>query len=636
MHIADAHVRSIDEVTEGLESSHEGISPGEARARLEREGPNSLPHGKPVTLPVVILHQFINPLIYVLMVAAAVSAFLGEYSDAGFILAVLLINAAIGTVQEYNAERSAEALRGFFQLRAFVLRGGEEYEVNAEELVPGDLVLLESGVKVPADLRLIGATNLEIDESLLTGESVAVSKDANARLEADTPLGDRANMAYAGSLVTRGRAQGLVVATGLDTELGHIAASVTGARSSKPPLLTRMERFTKRIAMAVGVVIVLMAGIEFARGASPHEVFVVAVALAVSAIPEGLPVALTVALAIGVSRMSKRNVIVRKLVAVEALGSCTYIASDKTGTLTMNELTVRRIALPGRSVFEISGEGLSGEGHLTHEGKAVLGQERDQAEDLALAGALCNEGFFGKRDGSWSAHGDAVDVALLVYAHKLGMTRIAAEDACPQLAQIPFESDRQFAASLHRRGGVPTAFVKGALERVLAMCTTMAGADGTELIAQPGIEEQARALAAEGYKVIALAAGEMEGLEPDAFGVDDLNELRFLGLVGIIDPLRPEAREAVRECHRAGIEVAMVTGDHPLTAFAISRELGLAEDFSHVVTGTELRTASEQGNEALDRLVDGARVFARVEPRQKTDVVESLRRLGHFVAVTGD
>lgn len=636
MHVSDAYTRPAEDILREVGSSREGLSGEQAQKRLEEVGPNELPHAEPVTLFGVFVRQFLSPLIYVLAVAATVSAFLGEWADAGFILAVLVLNAIIGTIQEFNAERSAEALSEVLQLQAWVIRDGEEREIPAREVVPGDVVLLESGTKVPADLRLFSESNCEIDESLLTGESVAVAKDAGAVLEADTALGERENMAFAGALVTRGRARGVVVGTGLETQIGEIASSVLGGEPTKPPLIVRMERFTKRIALAALVVIALIATIEFARGATLHELFVVSVALAVSAIPEGLPVALTVALAIGVSRMAKRSVIVRKLVAVEALGSCTYIASDKTGTLTLNQLTVRRVALPGSETIEVGGEGISGGGQLSLHDKQLHGKARSRAEALALAGVLCNEGHFGRRGEEWTAHGDAVDVALLALGYKLGMSRSGCEDECPLQGQIPFESDRQYAASLNEREGKPTAFVKGALERVLEMSTTMAAEDGTELIDQEQIEQQGRELAEAGYKVIALAAGELEGIDPKDFSHEHLRELEFLGLVGIIDPLRPEARAAVERCHRAGIEVAMVTGDHPLTALAISRELGLAEAMDQVVTGSELREAAAQGEDALDHLVTGARVFARVEPTQKHEIVTALRRIGHFVAVTGD
>lgn len=624
------------EVLASLRSSPHGLSRSEAAARLERFGRNILPRPSPPGIGIIFLRQFLSPLIYILLLAAVVSLLLQEWSDAVFISAVLLINAVIGAVQEYSAERSAEALRNLVTTQAHILREGDVFEVNAEELVPGDIALLESGSKVPGDLRLLAAQGLEIDESLLTGESLSVTKDPSAVLGCDIPLGDRATMAFTGTLVTRGRGRGVVVATGLATEIGHLAASLLGRDETKPPLLLRMEKFTLRIAFGVLAAVLVIFGVEFSRGAPLHDVFLLSVALAVSAIPEGLPVALTVALAIGMTRMARRNVIVRRLVAVEALGSCTFIASDKTGTLTMNELTARRLAFPGHDVWEVTGEGMVPEGSFVTPRGALTVQEQSILERLSRAVVLCNEGFLGHRDGQWAHHGDTVDVALLVMAHKAGMIQPEARTAFPQVAQIPFESERQFAATLHQVNGRPQAFVKGALERLLPMCQRMAAPQGDRPLDVGLVEQQALALAQDGYRVLAVAAGELPLKPGEVFSEEHLTDLSLLGLVGMIDPLRIEAKAAVVACQQAGIRVSMVTGDHPETALAIARELELADSMAQVITGPELKKIVSVDPAAIDADTAHMRVFARVEPQQKLQIIQSLIRHGHFVAVTGD
>lgn len=627
------HTLSAEAACAALDTTPGGLTTAEAGERLARFGRNELPHAEPPGVLIVFLRQFLSPLVYILLAGAAIAAVMRDWSDAGFILAVLLLNAIIGAAQERGAEKSAEALRALAVSKAYVIRDGEDHEIHSEELVPGDVVLLEAGSKVPADLRLISDGGVEVDESLLTGESLPVTKASRAVLAADTSVGDRVNMAFAGSLVTRGRAYGAVVATGLRTQLGRIASSLTTADLAKPPLLVRMDRFTRRIAVAVGVAVVALGSVSVIRGSSVSDVFMLAVALAVSAIPEGLPVALTVALAIGARRMSRRKVIARRLVAVEALGSCTFIASDKTGTLTMNELTVRKLALPGRAPYDVTGHGVDPEGEVV-----VPEADRLLVERLGVAAVLCNDGFLGIRDGAWVHHGDAVDVALLAMAGKAGVSQAVIEAAHPRLGEIPFESERRFAATLHRVDGALHAIVKGAGERLLPMCARMASPVGDVPIDAAMLEQQADTLAAGGFRVLAIAAGAVALQEESAaeLGPAHLHGLVFLGFVGMIDPLRPEARASVLACQAAGIQVAMVTGDHPVTALAIARELGLAERFEQVVTGPMLEKVTAQGAEAVDALIREARVFARVEPGQKLQIVQALIRLGHFVAVTGD
>lgn len=634
--IKDPHASSADEVLRALKSNQDGLHRSEASERLKSYGPNSLPKPRLPGVATYFFRQFLSPLIYILLLAAAASLVLGKWQDSIFIFAVLMVNSAIGTIQEYSAERSAEALRDLVRTRARVIRDGEEYEVDSEELVPGDIVLIESGGKVPADVRLISTQSLEVDESLLTGESMPNAKDPSLTLDPLTPIGDRENMAFAGTLAASGRARGVVVATGSSTEVGSLAASLAGREEAKPPLILRMEKFNSRIALGVAAAAVIIFAVELYRGEPLYDIFLQSVALAVAAVPEGLPIALTVALAIGMSRMAKRNVIVRRLVAVESLGSCNYIASDKTGTLTVNQLTVKRIAIPGNRLWEVTGEGVSPKGEILTSGHPLTDPERATLERLSRAAVLANEGFAGFRDDQWIYHGDTVDVSLLVMAQKVkaGIDLQGEQKSFPKIAQIPFESERQFSATLHQGPERRMAFAKGSPEKLLKMSSRMATPDGDMPLNPKAIEDQAHALAAAGYRLLALASGAY----PDVveFAEDCLKGLTFLGMVGMIDPLRPEARGAVDACKNAGVQVAMVTGDHPTTALAIGKDLGLADSPDQVVTGPDLKKAELEGAGAVDNLTSQGKVFARVEPQQKVLITQSLMRQGKLVAVTGD
>ena len=632
--IAFPHALSYDAILASLKSSFHGLSKDEASLRLGQYGYNTLPQVKMPGIGKVFLRQFASPLIYVLVAAAILSLLIEEWSDAGFITAVLFINAVIGTIQEYSAQRAANALQQLVTTSCRVLRGGDSYEINAQELVPGDLVLLESGDKVPADLRLLQSHDLEVDESLLTGESLPVSKDSDAVLVKDVALGDRLNMLFTGTLVNRGRARGVVVSTSLNTVLGHIAADVLYKLPPRAPLQVRMDRFTHRVAIFVAIAALTMFTVAVMRGTPVTEVFLLAVALAVSVIPEGLPVALTVALAIGMRRMAKRNVIVRRLLAVEALGSCTFIATDKTGTLTVNQLTARSIAFPGMEPWKISGEGSIPDGIIETPLGGPSAAEQLLLKRLCQVAVLANEGFLGRTESGWSHHGDAVDVAFLVMAHKAGVIKAEMSNSCREIDSIPYESERQFSASLNAVNGRQYAYVKGALERLLPMCTTMVTPEQDITLEPAQVEQQAIELATRGYRVLALAAGEITRREDESFSETQLQGLTLIGLVGIIDPLRPEVKEAVAACRHAGIEVAMITGDHPATAFAIAQELAMVNRVEQLVSGDELKAALDSGT--IDQVTKAARVFARVGPHQKLDIVQSLQRNGHFVAVSGD
>lgn len=628
------YAESSESVLTALQVTRHGLDRDEATARLARYGRNTLPTAKPRSLASIFLHQFTSPLIYVLLGAAILSIVIKEWSDAGFIAAVLLINAIIGTYQEYSAQRAADALRKLVSAKCRVLREGETYFIDAEEVVPGDIVLLESGDKIPADMRMLECRDFEVDESLLTGESLPVLKDEHVSLTPDIALGDRINMAFAGTMVSRGRARGVVVNTGMDTFLGHIASDVLFRPTPKAPLQIRMDRFVHRVALFVLAAVFIMFAVTVIKAMPLAEMFLLAVALAVSVIPEGLPVALTVALAIGMHRMSKRNVIVRRLLAVEALGSCTFIATDKTGTLTVNQLTVQRMTFPNGETWRVSGEGMIPEGTVTTPRGAPTADERALLERLCQPAILTNEAFLGLNEHGWIHQGDAVDISLLVMAHKIGLVREEAVTAFPELATMPYESEQAFSASLHLVGQQPHAFVKGAFEKLLPMCSSMATPGTDTAIDAASIEVQAKTLASEGYRVLALASGPVSLDEEGTFSRLDLQDLAFIGLVGIIDPLRTEVKSAVAACSKAGIKVAMITGDHPATALAIAQELDLAHSADQVVTGPQLEQAIENGE--IDKITPDTRVFARVGPHQKLHIVESLQRNGHFVAVSGD
>ncbi|QDH69037.1 cation-translocating P-type ATPase [Marilutibacter alkalisoli] len=586
------HCQGTDAVLAGLSSSRTGLSAADAEARLACHGPNRLPEGRSRTVLEVFLTQFRSPFIYLLLAAGLVSLLLSHMADAVFIFAVLLINAAIGCFQEWRAETRSRALRALIKGTVAVWRDGRLQRLPTEVLVPGDVVQVESGERVAADLRLIEARNLLVDESLLTGESAAVLKHADAMLESVTPLPERVTMLHAGTTIQVGRGLAVVVASGDSTTVGQLAAELERP-DAPPPLVRRMARFTRHVVVAVVVVIALITALELMRGASAGDIFLLAVALAVSAIPEGLPVAMTVALSIATHRMSLRNVMVRHLPAVEGLGACTLIATDKTGTLTQNVLTVERLWVAG------AGE---------------VAPDAAASKSLLVAAARASERAASSGEG---VSGDAVDLAFLDAAAAHGW---CPDDDDPALvvARVPYEPQKRFAASIHADAEGLVAYAKGAPETILSLCGHVAPA------AQTAVEY----LSGAGYRVIAVAEGRVANAHEDGLG-----GLCLLGFAGLIDPLRPEARGAVHAAQSAGIRVVMVTGDHPRTAAAIAGQLGLELTPDAVVTGAELAALPVEG---FDAATSRASVFARTEPLQKLAIVESLRRDGHVVAVTGD
>ena len=617
------------------EPDHNGLSRQEASARLEQFGYNQLPTPPMPGAVELFARQFLSPFIYILLIASAVSFALGQTPSGVFILIVLLINAIIGTVQEFSAQKAAAALKQMMKGTTHVLRDGQVVTVEVEEIVPGDVVLLSSGDKVPADIQLLSASSLAVDESMLTGESLAVAKNAGAESDDSTPLTDRVDQCFAGSIITHGRGRGRVIATASNTQLGKIAQGVTGKTSAEPPLMIRIRKFTYQLAFGILLAIAALAGLMILDGGySIEDMILMSIGLAVSVIPEGLPAALTVALAIGMSRMAKLNVIIRKLVAVEALGSCTLICSDKTGTLTVNELTIRKVMLPDGRQFDVTGEGVAPGGEIKDPAEdarpSVTDPGQDTLRELCVAGVLANESHLDYSGGEWVSQGDIVDIAFLVMAKKLDMSITDLRTRQEQVALIPYESEKAYSGVVNRMGDQTVIYAKGSPEKMLTMCNRMATADGSTEIDQPALETQFNELASRGYRIIALAR------KTSSADDHEMADMIFLGMVAMIDPLRHEAFDAIEKCRTGGIEVAMVTGDHPATAKSIALELGLCSADSTVVTGPMLDEASTRGQTAVDQLIRPARVFARIEPARKAQIVDSFMRDGHFVAVTGD
>ena len=625
------HLLDGTQIESLLAASARGLARAEATARLERHGPNLLEEAPPPSAWAIFLHQFTSPLIYILLVATVVTLLLREYADAIVIAAVLALNALIGFVQERRAEMSVRALRHLVAPHARVIREGREWDVESRELVPGDLVLLEPGRRVPADLRLVSAIALHVDESLFTGESLPVAK-TTARLDRDDlVIGDRTNMAYAGSLVASGRGRGYVVTTGGSTELGAIAQQVRTSERAATPLQRRMSRF----ARIVGLVVVGAATAAFVlgviRGEPAGAMFTIAVALAVSAIPEGLPVVFTITLALGVRRMARRNAIIRRLPAVETLGSTTVIGSDKTGTLTENRMTVQKIWAGGRT-FTMSDAGPREAEALLDDGRTVMPAEDQSLRLTLLAGILTNEADISLTDAGYETHGDPTEAALLVAAARLGLEPEDVRARYPVYAEIPFEPERQYSASIRVQDDGHAVFVKGAPERVLGMCSRLLTAEGPVDLEPAVVLGAARGLAADGLRVLGMATGtRARPLAPDRF--DEPPDLTFVGLQGSMDPPRSGVRDAIAGCQESGIRVVMITGDHAATARAIGERLGIARPGAPVLTGAELGSLDD---DALHASVPEVAIYARAAPEHKLRVVQALRRHGEVVAVTGD
>lgn len=639
--LLEKHLHQIpaDEAVTLLDSdSHRGLDLFEVQSRLEQFGPNAIPvrggHGALVTF----LLQFHQPLIYILLAASGITAALHEWIDAGVIFAVVLVNAIIGFLQESKATKALEALAKMTVTEARVLRSGEIQKIPSVELVPGDIVLLQSGDKVPADLRLIRCRDLQIDESTLTGESAPVQKGAR-QLPAETPLADRRNLAFSSTLATYGQARGVVFATGAKTEVGRISTLVSTADVLETPLTRKIAGFSRLLLIVILALAALTFVVGVMRGQSAFDMFMAAVALAVGAIPEGLPAAVTITLAIGVSRMARRRAIIRKLPAVETLGSTTTICSDKTGTLTVNQMTVREVFAAGQK-FALTGSGYGPGGEVESDAGPTLADNAGARECL-LAGLLCNDSTLVEKDGRWDVNGDPTEGSLIAAARKGGLDGKQRHQELPRLDSVPFESQHQYMATLHDRGDdcPRVVYVKGSIEVVLPKCQSALDADGQkEGLDAFAIHAQLDEMATQGLRVLAFARGEMPA-DATAIEHDDIANLTFLGLQGMIDPPRPEAMDAVRACQSAGVRIKMITGDHPVTARAIAEKLGLdgaapgTGQSPLVMTSHDLADKSDQ--ELID-IAEQVSVFARATPEQKLRLVRARQANGQVVAMTGD
>jgi Ca2+-transporting ATPase len=610
-------------------SSSSGLDEGEARRRLAEHGPNELQAAKTIAPWRLLLDQFKNILILILLVAVALSVALGHATEAVVITVIVLLAAVLGFVQEYRAERAIEALGRMAAPTAAVLRGGAEREVPARDLVPGDVVYLRPGDKVPADGRLSEVVNLQVEESALTGESLPVEKRTGALGGRDLSVGDRTNMVYAGTAVTYGRGRAVVVATAMDTEFGGIARLLQTIERAKTPLQQSLDRLALTLARVALVVVLLVVGLGLLRGEPFLEMLLFGAALAVAVVPEALPAVITISLTLAAQRMVKRNALIRRLPATETLGSVSVICADKTGTLTKDEMTVRKVFVAGQ-MLDVSGAGYEPDhGEFSLEGSRV--EPPTALIELLRAAVLASDAHVvpGDADGEWQLRGDPTEGALVVAATKAGVRREDLEQQLPRVNEIPFTSESKRMTTLHQAPGSIVACSKGAPEVILASCTRQlgpAGETGLDDAARKSLLAVAQQLAGAGMRVLAVARRDDARLETAE------HELTFLGVVGLSDPPRPEAKLAVDTCRRAGIKPLMITGDHPLTAEAIARELGLLTD-GRTLTGPELESMDDS---ELDRQIETIQVFARVSPAHKLRVVTALQRRGYSVAMTGD
>ena len=625
------HGVSVAESFAALGSGQKGLSIAEAADRLEQYGANLIVRKQQVGPLLILWRQINNPLIWVLLVSGTLAILLGKLTDGLVVLAVVVINAIIGFVQEYRAEQAICALSEMVPQNATVVREGKNTTIAASELVPGDVVLLAAGDSIPADMRLLQVKNLRIEEAALTGESVAVGKDTQA-VAVDAPLGDRRCMAYSGTLVTSGTGKGLVSATGMQTELGRISDLLDSTVDLDTPLTLKLQEITKYITIAVLLIsaVILAVGVKraldqsIALAMALKDTLIFAIALAVGAIPEGLPAVVTIALAIGVQRMAKRKAIIRKLPAVETLGSTTVICSDKTGTLTRNEMMVTELYTPKRHL-RVTGSGYEPAGEFI-EDEVKLEQLPDDIRLLLESAALCNDACLSEEEGRWVISGDPTEAALIVAAVKAGLSMEALQERDPRTDEIPFTSENKYMATQHGGSEEVRIVVKGAPEVVLQRCLLPEEQLGE-------IKEVVRRMGSRGIRVLAVAAKEQHRASQELTEDAVQDALDFIGLVGMIDPPRTESIEAIERCHRAGIQVKMITGDHRATAFSIGKDLGLATEDDIAYTGTELAAMSDA---ELWENAEKCNIFARVAPEHKLRLVTTLQQRGHIVAMTGD
>ena len=609
--------KNIEEIEKELNTTNKGLNTNNVNTNREKYGINVLPKKKKDSILKIFFNEFKDPILLLLLVAVAVSFFAGEIVDSVAIICIILIDVIIGTYQENKANNTAEALQKLVKTKTKVIRNGELITIDAEELVVGDYVLLESGDKISADMRIVEAQNFAVDESILTGESLQVIKNEKIISKKNININEQTNIVFSGTNVVTGRARAIVIKIGLETEIGKIADSINNAEDEKSPLTIRVETLSKQISKLVLIVAIVITILLIIKDVPYNEIFLSVIALAVSAMPEGLPLALTMALSIASNKMAKKNVIVRQLKSAEALGSCTVIASDKTGTLTVNEQTAKKILLPNGNEYDITGTGFETLG-------VVKGNNLSLAKELSFLGVINNEASIDNN----KIIGDSIDAAFLVLGKKLNVnvskTKI--------LKMIPYESENKYSAVFYEKNNEVYCTVKGSLEVVKSFCKDINLTE--ELIGSNFLDNQNEELAKEGYRVIALANGKINVKED--YSIKDIKKLSFMGMVGFIDPIRKEVISSISHCKSAGIKVLMITGDHPLTAFSIAKELKLADNFELVTTGDEIDKIYNQGSEIFDEFIKNKIVFSRVTPLQKLWIVESLKRQGEFVAVTGD
>lgn len=627
------HNQTSDETIAALDSTLEGLGEDEAKLRLQTFGLNKLPEAAQRNVWLRFLSQFNNILIYVLIGAAGITALLGHVVDTFVIIAVVMINAVIGFYQEGKAEKAMEAIRHMLALRASVIRDGKRQVIPGEELVPGDIVLLEAGDKLPADLRLLKSHGLQIQESILTGESVAVEKQTKP-VALDAPLGDRFCIGFSGTIVTSGQGMGVVVATGANTEIGRIGGLLSEVQTLETPLVSQMAILARWLTLFILSIAVLM--LVFGYFLLNHDftsLFMAVVGIAVAAIPEGLPAVLTITLAVGVKVMAQHNTIVRRLPAIETLGSVSVICSDKTGTLTRNEMMVDTI-VTSREHFTIKGVGYEPVGDIELDSNAILAQDYSSLQELGKAAALCNDAELLKKNGLWTGYGDPMEIALLALASKTGIDGGETSKKWTRTDVIPFDSKHKYMATLnHDHQGHALIFIKGAPEAILSMCDKQRdNSNKTQPLSIEYWEEQANFIASRGRRVLAFA---VKAVNPEHTVLEHDNvqdSLIFLGLAGLIDPPRQEAIESIAKCHHAGIDVKMITGDHAITASAIGKQLGLLNS-DRVLTGQEL---DKLDDEQLKSIVCDTGIFARTSPEHKLRLVKALQAHGMTVAMTGD
>lgn len=606
-----------EELEKELKTSDRGLSQEEALIRQQKYGKNILPQKEKDSIFKIFFNEFKDPIVILLLVAIIASLISKEVVDAIAILLIVLIDAIMGAYQENKANNTAEALSKLITTKVKVIRDNNIVLIDAKDLTIGDYVLLESGDKISADMRIIESHNLMVDESILTGESVQVNKNSKVIDKDYVIITEQSNMLFSGTTVRTGRAKAIVVNIGLKTEIGKIADSINNTEETKSPLTIRVEKLSKQISILVLIVAIIIAFLLIIKDVPSNEIFLSVIALAVSAMPEGLPLALTMALSIASNKMAKKNVIVKSLKHTESLGSCTVIASDKTGTLTVNEQTAKKILLPNNNEYNITPDGLSSDKGLTKDDISL-------AKEVAILGVINNGASINEQQ----LIGDSIDIAFKVLGQKLSIET----NNIINIDTIPYESENKYSALFYKKDGETYCTVKGSLEVVKSFChnINLVNEDITSTI----LEGQNTNLAQNGYRVIALANGKIK--KQSKYSKEDIKDLTFIGLVGFIDPIRKEAITSINECHTAGIKVLMITGDHPLTAFSIAKELQLAKDYDAVTTGALVDEAFEKGENHFDNFIRQKSVFARVTPLQKLKIVESLKRQGEFVAVTGD